>query len=128
VARDFFSAGGALRAAVWHVCDHGGFRISIAPAQSIKSLCLAVRKYMKLRLDKPMNSREHVLADLRHEPVDRTPVCNPTSVATVALMDLADAPFPDANRVPELMARLGATSYTERVLTPSCSIPRPSLV
>ena len=66
-----------------------------------------------MRLAKPMNSRERVLAALRREPVDRTPVCNPTSVATVALMDLVDAPFPEANRVPELMARLGATSYTE---------------
>jgi [methyl-Co(III) methanol-specific corrinoid protein]:coenzyme M methyltransferase len=28
-------------------------------------------------------------------------------------MDLVDAPFPEAHRVPELMARLGATSYTE---------------
>jgi MtaA/CmuA family methyltransferase len=61
----------------------------------------------------PMTSRQRVLAALRREPVDRTPVCNPTSVATVELMDLADAPFPDANRKPELMARLAATSYTE---------------
>jgi len=30
-----------------------------------------------------------------------TPVCNPTSVATVELMDLVDAPFPDANRIPD---------------------------
>jgi [methyl-Co(III) methanol-specific corrinoid protein]:coenzyme M methyltransferase len=60
-----------------------------------------------------MNSRQRVLAALRREPVDRTPVCNPTSVATVELMDLVNAPFPDANRVPELMARLAATSYTE---------------
>jgi [methyl-Co(III) methanol-specific corrinoid protein]:coenzyme M methyltransferase len=60
-----------------------------------------------------MNSRERVLAALRRQPVDRTPVCNPTSVATVALMGLADAPFPEANRVPDLMARLGATRYTE---------------
>jgi MtaA/CmuA family methyltransferase len=60
-----------------------------------------------------MNSRQRVLAALRREPVDRTPVCNPTSVATVELMDLVRAPFPDANRVPELMARLAATSYTE---------------
>jgi [methyl-Co(III) methanol-specific corrinoid protein]:coenzyme M methyltransferase len=60
-----------------------------------------------------MNSRDRVLAALRREPVDRTPVCNPTSVATVELMDLADAPFPDANRVPELMARLAETGYTE---------------
>ena len=60
-----------------------------------------------------MNSRQRVLAALRREPVDRTPVCNPTSVATVELMDLMDAPFPDANRVPELMARLAATGHTE---------------
>ena len=60
-----------------------------------------------------MTSRQRVLAALSREPVDRTPVCNPTSVATVELMDLVDAPFPAANREPELMARLAATGYTE---------------
>ena len=60
-----------------------------------------------------MTSRERVLAALKREPVDRTPVCNPTSVATVELMDLVDAPFPQANREPELMARLAATGHTE---------------
>jgi [methyl-Co(III) methanol-specific corrinoid protein]:coenzyme M methyltransferase len=60
-----------------------------------------------------MTSRERVMAALRREPVDRTPVVNPTSIATVELMDLADAPFPDANRDPEKMARLAATGYTE---------------
>ena len=60
-----------------------------------------------------MTGRERVLAALRREPVDRTPVCNPTSVATVELMDLVDAPFPEANRNPEMMARLAATGYTE---------------
>ncbi|MBM3277588.1 MAG: MtaA/CmuA family methyltransferase [Candidatus Handelsmanbacteria bacterium] len=60
-----------------------------------------------------MNSRQRVLAALRRQPVDRTPVCNPTSVATVELMDLVDAYFPHANREPELMARLAATGYTE---------------
>ena len=60
-----------------------------------------------------MTSRERVLAALRRESVDLTPCCNPTSVATVELMDLADAPFPQANRDPELMARLAATGYTE---------------
>ena len=60
-----------------------------------------------------MTSRERVLAALNRKPVDRTPVCNPTSVATVELMDLVDANFPFANRDPELMARLAATSYTE---------------
>lgn len=62
---------------------------------------------------KSMTSRQRVLAALQRQPVDRTPVCNPTSVATVELMDLVDAPFPDANRQPELMARLAATGYTE---------------
>ena len=61
----------------------------------------------------PMTGRERVLAALKREPVDRTPVCNPTSVATVELMDLVDAPFPEANRQPEMMARLAATGYTE---------------
>jgi len=60
-----------------------------------------------------MTSRERVLAALRREPVDRTPCVNPTSVATVELMDLVEAPFPDANREPELMARLAATGHTE---------------
>lgn len=60
-----------------------------------------------------MTSRERVLAALRREPVDRTPVVNPTSVATVELMDLVEAPFPEANREPELMARLAATGHTE---------------
>ena len=60
-----------------------------------------------------MNSRQRVLAALGRQPVDRTPVCNPTSVATVELMDLVDAPFPAANREAELMARLAATGYTE---------------
>ncbi len=68
---------------------------------------------MKTRIVDPMTSRERVLAALHRDPVDRTPVCNPTSVATVELMDLVDAPFPDANRKPELMARLAATGYTE---------------
>jgi len=61
----------------------------------------------------PMTSRERVLAALKREPVDRTPTCTPTSVATVELMDLVDAYFPQANRDPELMARLAATGYTE---------------
>jgi MtaA/CmuA family methyltransferase len=60
-----------------------------------------------------MTSRERTLAALRREPVDRTPLVNPTSIATVELMDLVDAPFPLANREPELMARLAATGHTE---------------
>ena len=38
----------------------------------------------------PMTSRERVLAALALQPVDRTPVINPTSVATVELMDLVE--------------------------------------
>ncbi len=60
-----------------------------------------------------MTGRERILAAFRGEPVDRPAVCNPTSVATVELMDLVDAPFPQANRDGEMMARLAATSYTE---------------
>ena len=60
-----------------------------------------------------MTSRERVMAALSGAAVDRTPVCNPTSVATVELMDLVDAHFPDANRDAEKMSRLAATSYTE---------------
>ena len=60
-----------------------------------------------------MTSRERVMSALAGLPVDRTPVCNPTSLATVELMDLVDAHFPDANREPEKMARLAATSFTE---------------
>jgi [methyl-Co(III) methanol-specific corrinoid protein]:coenzyme M methyltransferase len=60
-----------------------------------------------------MTSRERILVALRRAPVDRTPVCNPTSVATVRLMTLAQAPFPQAHRDPEVMARLAATGYTE---------------
>ena len=40
-----------------------------------------------------MTSRQRVLAALRREPVDRTPACNPTSVATVELMDLRERAF-----------------------------------
>jgi MtaA/CmuA family methyltransferase len=60
-----------------------------------------------------MTSRERVLAALAGRPVDRVPVCNPTNVATVELMDLVDAPFPVANRDAEMNARLAATGYTE---------------
>jgi MtaA/CmuA family methyltransferase len=59
-----------------------------------------------------MTSRERVLAALHRRPVDRTPVVNPTSVATVKLMDLADAAFPEAHRDPERMAALAAAGHT----------------
>jgi len=59
-----------------------------------------------------MTSRERVLAALRRQPVDRTPVVNPTSVATVDLMDRTAAPFPAANRDAAPMARLAAAGHT----------------
>lgn len=64
-------------------------------------------------LQETMTSRERVMNALAGKPVDRTPVANPTNVATVELMDMVDAPFPDACRDPELAARLAATGYTE---------------
>lgn len=66
-----------------------------------------------MALVETMTPRERVLNALAGKPVDRPPVSNPTNVATVELMDLVDAPFPDACRDPELNARLAATGYTE---------------
>ncbi len=60
-----------------------------------------------------MTPRQRVLAALNRQPVDRPPVANPTNVATVELMDLMDAPFPDACRDPELAARLAAAGHYE---------------
>jgi len=60
-----------------------------------------------------MTSKERVMNALAGHPVDRTPVANPTNVSTVELMDLVDAPFPDACRDAELAARLAATGHTE---------------
>ena len=60
-----------------------------------------------------MTSKERVLNALAGKPVDRPPVSNPTNVAALDLMDFVDAPFPEANRDPELNARLAATGFTE---------------
>ena len=64
-------------------------------------------------LTETMTPKERVMNALAGKPVDRTPVANPTNVATVELMDMVDAPFPDACRDPELAAQLAATGYTE---------------
>ena len=64
-------------------------------------------------LTETMKPRERVLNALAGKPVDRTPIANPTNVATVELMDMVDAPFPDACRDPELAAALAATGHTE---------------
>jgi len=72
-----------------------------------------------------MTSRERVLNALAGKPVDRTPVANPTNVATVDLMDMVSAPFPDACRDPVMNARLAETGYTELgfdVISPYFSI------
>ncbi len=60
-----------------------------------------------------MTPRERTLNALAGLPVDRPPVANPTSVATVEMMDLVGAYFPEANRNAEMNARLAATEYTE---------------
>ena len=63
--------------------------------------------------EETMTPKERVMNALNGNPVDRTPIANPTNVATVELMDLGDAPFPEACQDPELAARLAATGYTE---------------
>ncbi len=73
-----------------------------------------------------MTGRQRILHALGRRPVDRAPVCNPTSVATVDLMDLTGAPFPEAHRNPELMARLAAAGHT--VLGFDCVMPVFSIV
>ena len=62
---------------------------------------------------KEMSKKERVLAALNKQDVDRTPVANPTSVATVEMMDLVDAPFPEACRSAELNAKLAATEISQ---------------
>ena len=42
----------------------------------------------------PMTGKERVLAALKREPVDRTPTCNPTSVATVRTYGLGGCTVP----------------------------------
>ena len=68
---------------------------------------------MKTSKEEIMTPKQRVMNALAGKPVDRTPVANPTNVATVELMDLVDAPFPEACQNPELAARLAATGYTE---------------
>ncbi len=60
-----------------------------------------------------MISKERVINALKGLPVDRPPVANPTSVATVEMMDLVHSHFPKACRDPEMNATLAATEYTE---------------
>ena len=63
--------------------------------------------------EETMTPKQRVMNALDRKPVDRTPIANPTNVATVELMDMVEAPFPQACQNPELAARLAATGYTE---------------
>jgi MtaA/CmuA family methyltransferase len=58
-----------------------------------------------------MTSRERVLAALKREQVDRIPVGNPVSVATVDCMKACGEFFPDVHLNAEKMARLAATGH-----------------
>ncbi len=58
-----------------------------------------------------MNSRERVMAVFSGETPDRTPVINPTSVATVDSMMATGACFPDVHNDPVKMAALAAAGH-----------------
>jgi MtaA/CmuA family methyltransferase len=58
-----------------------------------------------------MTPRERFLAGIQGQPVDRTPVGSPTSVATVEQMDLLGASFPEVHRDGAAMATLAAGAY-----------------
>ena len=58
-----------------------------------------------------MTSRRRFLSALYRGRVDKVPACTLSSVVTVELMDLVEAPFPEAHLDAELMARLAATSH-----------------
>lgn len=59
----------------------------------------------------PMSPKRRFLAGLFGGRTDRTPVGNPTSVATVELMETTGAGFPDAHLNAEKMARLAAAGH-----------------
>ena len=64
-------------------------------------------------LHQQMTPRQRVLAALARQPVDRPAAVNPTSLATVELMDRVGAPFPEAHQQGEVMAQLAAAGHTE---------------
>lgn len=59
----------------------------------------------------PMSPKRRFLAGLFGGRVDRTPVGNPTSVATVELMEATGVRFPDAHLDAEKMAALAAAGH-----------------
>ena len=58
-----------------------------------------------------MTPRRRFLSALYRGHVDKVPACTLSSVMTVELMDMVDAPFPEAHLDAEMMARLAATSH-----------------
>jgi MtaA/CmuA family methyltransferase len=58
-----------------------------------------------------VNSKTRVLAALLGGPVDRPPVTGIITAVTQDMMRQADAPWPDAHRDAELMARLGGGGH-----------------
>ncbi len=59
----------------------------------------------------PMNGRRRFLSALFGGRVDRPAVGSPTSVATLSLMEMAEAYFPEVHLNGEKMARLAATAH-----------------
>jgi [methyl-Co(III) methanol-specific corrinoid protein]:coenzyme M methyltransferase len=58
-----------------------------------------------------MTPRRRFLSALFRGHVDKVPACTLSSVVTVEMMDLVDAPFPEAHLDAERMARLAATAH-----------------
>ncbi|MCL5986324.1 MAG: MtaA/CmuA family methyltransferase [Actinobacteria bacterium] len=58
-----------------------------------------------------MNSREIFLNVLNRNPADRKPVVNPTSIATLELMDETGCYFPEAHLDAEKMTTLASAGY-----------------
>lgn len=58
-----------------------------------------------------MTPRRRFLSAVYRGHVDKVPACTLSSVVTVEMMDLVNAPFPEAHLDPELMARLAATAH-----------------
>jgi MtaA/CmuA family methyltransferase len=58
-----------------------------------------------------MSPRRRFLSAVYRGAVDKVPACTLSSVVTVEMMDLVDAPFPEAHLDAEKMARLAATAH-----------------
>jgi [methyl-Co(III) methanol-specific corrinoid protein]:coenzyme M methyltransferase len=68
--------------------------------------------------------KTRLLAVLKGETVDKTPVCSVTQTGIVELMDEVGAPWPESHTNPELMAKLAIANYElsglEAVRIPYC--------